>query len=144
MIGQWLWLILTVVFVLIESLSMALITIWFAVGSLAALLFAWLGAKWGVQITVFLVTSFVLLFSTKTIAEKYLKIGKVKTNVNALIGTVGVVTERIEALKYGKVDLAREIWTAKSHNAADIIEADQKVIVTGIEGSKLVVRRYDE
>ena len=56
-----LWLALFAVFLIVEAGTVALVSIWFALGALAALVSCALGAEMWLQITVFLVVSLVLL-----------------------------------------------------------------------------------
>ena len=84
-----LWLGLTVLFALVEAGTVALVSVWFAAGSLCALLAAALGAGPVVQTTVFLAVSGVLLAALRPLARKYTK--KSRTNVDSLPGTEGIV-----------------------------------------------------
>lgn len=132
-----------VVLVIIESFTFGLVTIWFAIGALLGFLFAWLGFSWGVQLTVFLISSIILLIFTRAIAVKYLKIGATKTNVYALVGQVGLVIEKIDPIRYGQVNVKGQVWSAKSINEEEI-EVDTRVIIEEIDGIRLIVRRMDE
>lgn len=137
------WIVFAVVLVVIESLTLGLVTIWFAIGALLGFLAAWLNFSWAIQFVVFLSSSIVLLLFTRAIAVKYLKIGATKTNVYALIGQVGLVIERIDPLRYGQINVKGQIWGAKSSNDEEI-EVDTRVQIEGIDGVRLVVRRLDE
>lgn len=59
------WLVVFVALVGIEVGTMALTTIWFAGGALAAFFMALAGLSFQVQMTVFLAVSFVLLIFTR-------------------------------------------------------------------------------
>jgi len=136
------WGVLIIVFTILEAVTLGLTSIWFAVGSLAALIAAGLGFKLPVQIIVFIVIVIVLLLYTRPIAKKYLKIGANKTNIDALIGQVGSVTKEIPAMEIGQVKLNGQIWTAKSADGNSIL-LDEKVEVIAIEGVKLIVKTID-
>jgi membrane protein implicated in regulation of membrane protease activity len=138
--NTWLWLITAIIFVIIEALTLGLVTIWFAVGALAAFFVAWLGFPWQTQIPFFIGTSFVLLYLTGPIARKYLKIGKTKTNVQALIGEQGIVREKIEQVKQGQIEIKGQFWAARASTDEDI-EVNEKVVVQKIEGNTLIVRK---
>lgn len=85
-----------------------------------------------------------LLYFTRPIAIKFLKIGKETTNANSLIGKIGIVLLPIEPLKnYGQVKVNGQIWSAKSANGVDI-DKDKKVIIKEIQGVKLVVEPIEE
>ena len=68
------WAVLIVGFTIVEALTLGLTSIWFAVGSLAALITAALGFNLIVQIIVFVIVASVLLVYTRPIAKKVLKI----------------------------------------------------------------------
>ncbi len=138
--STWLWLIAAIIFVIIEALTLGLVTIWFAVGALAAFFVAWLGFSLQTQITFFIVSSFVLLYLTGPIARKYLKIGTTKTNVQALINELGIVREKIEQVKQGQIEVKGQFWAARASTDEDI-EVDERVVVQKIEGNTLIVRK---
>jgi membrane protein implicated in regulation of membrane protease activity len=137
------WAVLIVLFTIIEALTLGLTSIWFAVGSLAALITASLGFGIPVQIVVFVIVAVVMLVYTRPIAKKVLKIGHNKTNIDALIGQTGFVVKNIEANTVGQVKLAGQIWTAKGPGL-ETFEVDDKVEVLAIEGVKLIVRKADQ
>ena len=66
------WLALFVILLIIEIITVGLTTIWFAGGSMAALIVAAVGGPVWLQVILFLVVSFVLLFFTRPWAVKYL------------------------------------------------------------------------
>ncbi len=135
-----LWAALIVVFTIAEALTLGLTSIWFAVGALAALIAASLGFGIVVQIVVFLVVAFVLLFYTRPIAKKVFKVGQNKTNIDALIGKTGFVTMAIEAQSLGQVKLGGQVWSAKAQGH-EVIDVGEEVEVLAIEGVKLIVKR---
>lgn len=137
------WAVLIVLFTVVEALTLGLTSIWFAVGSLAALITASLGFGLPVQIVVFVIVAVILVVYTRPIAKKVLKIGHNKTNIDALIGERGYVVKSIEAKSLGQVKLKGQIWTAKGpgHEA---FEVDDEVEVLAIEGVKLIVKKVDQ
>jgi membrane protein implicated in regulation of membrane protease activity len=63
----------------------------------------------------------------------------IKTNVDALVGRTGLVTEAVDqALNRGRVRLGGEEWRAVTPDESKI-EAGTKVIVKAVEGCKVVV-----
>ena len=132
-----LWLALFVVFLIVEAGTVALVSIWFALGALAALLACVLGAAMWLQITVFLVVSLVLLAVLwKRVRNK---LTTTKTNVDSVIGAEGYVTEAIDNLSYtGRVKLGGITWAARSTSGAGI-PVGTLVKVERIEGVKVFV-----
>lgn len=132
-----LWLALFVVFLIVEAGTVALVSIWFALGALAALASCVLGAEMWLQITVFLVVSLVLLAVLwKRVRNK---LTTTKTNVDSVIGAEGYVTEAIDNLSYtGRVKLGGITWAARSTSGAGI-PVGTLVKVERIEGVKVFV-----
>ena len=132
-----LWLALFVVFLIVEAGTVALVSIWFALGALAALVSCALGAEMWLQITVFLVVSLVLLaLLWKRVRSK---LTTTKTNVDSVIGAEGYVTEAIDNLSYtGRVKLGGITWAARSTSGAGIT-VGTLVKVERIEGVKVFV-----
>lgn len=135
------WLIALVVFLVIEAATLGLATIWFAGGSLVALIAAMCGAGIVIQIVLFLVVSLVLLFFTRPFAVRFLNKDTLKTNVDRVVGMEGVVTEEISNLAgTGKVSIGGNMWTARTENEGGTIPVDAVVTVLRVEGVKLIVK----
>ena len=136
---QVIWLAALLVFLAVESVTVSLVSIWFAFGSLAALIVALLGGKLWLQILLFLVVTIATLASLRPMARKHLKPHLVKTNVDAVVGTKGYVTADIDNLTAsGQVKLGGMEWTARATND-EKIPAGTLVKVDKIEGVKAFV-----
>ncbi|MBD5097437.1 MAG: NfeD family protein [Lachnospiraceae bacterium] len=135
------WLVVSAALIIAEIISLGLTTIWFAIGALAAALAAFLGAGISVQLIVFAVISVVFLIFTAPVARKHFMGQPEKTNVESLVGMIGVVTDTIDNLKSeGTVSLNGLEWSARSENGENI-EKDCRVSVVSISGVKLIVKR---
>lgn len=133
------WLAVAAVMIILEIVSLGLTTIWFAGGALVAALVAFLGGKLMLQIAVFAVVSLVFLVFTRPIAQKHLMKNTEKTNVESLIGKIGIVTADIHNLKSeGTVKLNGLEWSARSEDDTDI-PAGNQVEVRAVSGVKLIV-----
>lgn len=134
------WLVLLIVLVLIEIATLGLTTIWFAGGSLIALIAAAFGAPLYLQAALFIAVSAVLLFFTRPLAMKYFNGSRVRTNVESLIGKKAVVKEEIDNLKAsGLVNVKGQDWTARSARDDVIIPKGSVVCICAISGVKLIV-----
>jgi len=139
------WLVAFAVFVGIEAGTMALTTIWFAGGAMAAFFAALLGLSIRVQLVVFLVASFILLFFTRPFAAKYVNRGTVKTNADSLIGKKArVLAEINNNLSTGAAVLNGQEWTARAVRDDMVIPEGETVTVKEIRGVKLIVERIKE
>ena len=138
------WLILFVILLVIEIFTMGLTTIWFAGGSLLAFVLAYVGFGLPVQIIVFLLASIILLVLTRPIAVKFFNKERQKTNAESLIGQKAVVLERIDTLQgTGRAEVNGMEWSAKTDEPGEIIEAGTIVIIEGIQGVKLIVKKEE-
>ena len=138
------WLIMFAVLLVIEILTMGLTTIWFAGGAIVAFVLAYVGFGLPVQIIVFLLVSIALLVLTRPIAMKFFNQERQKTNAESLIGQNAVVLETIDTLHgVGRAEVNGLEWSAKTDDAAMIIEAGEVVNIEGIQGVKLIVKKQE-
>ena len=138
------WLIMFAVLLVIEILTMGLTTIWFAGGALVAFVLAYIGFGLPVQIIVFLVVSIGLLVITRPIAMKFFNQERQKTNAESLIGQKAVVLEKIDTLHgIGRAEVNGMEWSAKTDDTNMTIEAGEVVIIEGIQGVKLIVKKEE-
>lgn len=142
---MWLWLIAFVVFLVAEIATVTLISIWFAVGALAAFVLSFFCDILWVQILVFLLVSLVLVMCTRPLANRFLNQSREKTNADALVGRQGIVTEAIDNLQaVGEVSLSGQMWMARTEDDKIKIPKDAKVVVKEIKGVKLIVEELKE
>lgn len=134
------WIAVTIVFVIIEVATTQLVTIWFALGSAAALLACTLKAELYIQIIIFAVVSTLALVLTRPLVKKLNKKEFLPTNADRNIGKSATVTETIDNIAgKGSVSVDGTIWTARSSDGS-IIEKDTIVTVEKIDGVKLIVK----
>lgn len=135
------WLVLMIILLIVEGVVPGLVSIWFALGALAALLSAIVGAPLWLQIVWFLLISVVSLVLTRPLAKKYVNSRTTPTNADMLIGQECVVTEAINnLLGLGAVAVGGKIWTARTEEPDVEIPVGQTMTVVRIEGVKLIVR----
>ena len=139
------WLILLVIFILVEIATVGLLTIWFAGGALAAFFVSLFQLGTAVQVIVFLIVSFVLVLLIRPLAQKKFNSGHIRTNAQTLIGEDAVVLEPIDNLQSkGRVMIRGQEWSARSVDDKEKFEKDEVVQVMSISGVKLMVRRPQE
>jgi len=136
-----LWLAITVALVILETMTYQMVAIWFALGSLAALLAATAGL-WGFQgqLTLFVVVSIAALIGTRPFVKKVLKTKKVPTNADRVIGKTAVVLQEISPIKKGRVRADGLDWSAIS---AEEIPVGAKVTIESMEGVTVYVRKKE-
>ena len=134
------WAGLTVLFVIVELVTYGLASIWFALGSLVALVVAALGGALWLQIVVFALVSIVTLLLTRPLAKKYVNSRTQATNADRVIGTRALVTEEINELAgTGSVRVDGKIWTARGVSDDSVIPVGTQVVVKEIRGVRLIV-----
>ena len=135
------WFIIFLVLLGVEFATVNLVTIWFAIGALAAVILSFFVDSVFIQSTTFIVVSLVALILTKPIIKKFNIIQKNPTNSDRFIGREGVIIKDIQYNEYGEVKVSGEVWTATSKSS---LKEGTKVVVKDIEGVKLVVEKKEE
>lgn len=134
------WLVLLIVFIVIELATMGLTTIWFAGGALLAAAAAAMHAPLVIQVALFLIVSILLLFFTRPIAVRYFNKDRIKTNVESMVGRQAIVISEIDNLEgIGQVTVGGQEWTARSMDENQKIAVGTVVLVRAISGVKLIV-----
>ena len=139
------WLILLVIFILVEIATVGLLTIWFAGGALAAFFISLADFGSAVQVIVFLIVSLALVLLIRPLAQRKFNSGHIRTNAQTLIGEEAVVLEPIDNLQSkGRVMIRGQEWSARSVDDKEKFDKDDVVQVMSISGVKLMVRRPKE
>ncbi len=140
--SPWIWLVIAVAFIIIEGATTALVSIWFALGALAAGICAFAGASVTFCAAVFAIVSALILFLLKKFYNKNMAKHHEATNADRLIGTRGIVCDGIDPIKgVGSVKADGKIWSAK---ADEYIENGALVEIENITGVKLVVKKAED
>lgn len=138
------WLIAMIIFVVAESMTVTLVSIWFAVGALGAILVALLGGGLMLQVTVFLALAIVLLFLLRGMVRKHFSPRVTKTNVDSVVGATGIVLTPVNNIAaLGQVQINGVEWSARSTDNTHI-PAGAMVKVDKIEGVKVFVSLAEE
>lgn len=133
------WLLLMVAFLLTEAATVAMVSLWFAAGSLAAMVASLFGAPIWLQVALFLAVAAVLLASLRPLVRKHFTPKLSRTNVDAIVDSQGYVTSDIDNVAAtGTVKLGAMEWTARSADGSPIPKGTL-VKVEKIEGVKAFV-----
>ena len=133
------WFVLMVVCLVVEALTVSTVSLWFAAGALVALLVSLLHMQIWLQVVLFFVVSGVLLACLRPMVKRHFTPKLTRTNVDAVIGTKGVVTAEVDNVcAAGQVKLNGMTWTARSTDGR-IIPAGTLVRVDRVEGVKAFV-----
>lgn len=134
------WLVVITAAVFIEAATPSLVSIWFALGGLAALAAAFFNAGLSAQLGLFVFISLGALILARPLAKRWLDPHIVPTNADRLLGTRCRVTERIDnAYCTGTIYADGKVWTARSENG-EAIEEGTQVEILRMEGVTVIVR----
>ena len=136
------WLTVSIFFLIVEWMTVELISIWFTGAGLIAMALSLFNLEIGWQLAAFCVVSIILIVFTRPIVARYLKRNELRTNVDSLIGEVATVTKEILPDDRGEVKIRGQYWLAMSSDNNQI-ELGKKVSILAIEGAKLIVKIYE-
>ena len=134
----YIWLALTIVFVVIEVATTDIASIWFAAGALVATIIAWIAPDTLVlQAVAFAVVTVVTMYFTKPLLTKYIT-KKTPTNMDMYIGKNAQVQTDITPDKPGRALIGGLSWQAKSN---EVINSGEMCRIVQIEGVSLIVEK---
>lgn len=140
-VWRWLWTIMAVVLGIGEIFTAGFFLLPFAVGAAAAAILAWIGAAVVAQWLVFFgVSIFALAYLRRFIGHQD-EGAQPRVGANRWVGEEGVVLEEIEPhTGAGMVRILNEEWRA---TAPQPISANSRIVVTEVQGARLVVERLE-
>ena len=138
------WAVVIVVTLFVEFNTFDLVTLWFSIGAIIALILAALRINPLIQIGVFAGVSVFLLAAIHPLT-KNIRSNKsiVKTNADKVVGMIGLVTVDITPGEIGEVKVDNELWLAISQEAK-FIPKGSSVNIKAISGIKLIVSIIDQ
>ena len=135
------WITAIIIFGIAEAATAGLMSIWFVVGAVAALVATELGAALWLQFAVFLIVSILALIATRPLARKMLDKTIVPTNADRVLHHEAKVTETVDNENAaGAVYIDGKTWTARSETG-EVIEKGKMAEVIRMEGVKLYVQK---
>lgn len=141
-LGPWLWICLFIGLLIIETLSMDLTTIWFAIGAISAYMISLSGVGFLPQLAVFNILSLGLLIVARPASVRKINNDVVKTNVDAIIGQEVLVLEEINLrTNTGLVRVNGLEWTARALHKEDVLPEGIMVKIEAVEGVKVIVTK---
>jgi membrane protein implicated in regulation of membrane protease activity len=140
------WVIVAIALFIGEILTPGFVLACFGVGCLASAVMAY--ADWDLkwQLGTFCVATLLMFFTIRPLFLIYLSPAiEVPTNVDRLVGKIGLVTEAIDGhAGTGRVTVCGEDWRAISAAGTVVIAPGRKITVLRVDGAKLLVRPLAE
>ena len=138
--GYVFWLILTIIFTVIEFVIPALVTVWFAFAAAITIFVSLAFDNLKVEITFFTIISILAILFIRPFAKKILS--KKKDNFDAeIIDTSIVIKKVVDTNKEEKVyDVSYKgsIWTALSN---EIFEVGDIPVISSFKGNKIIIKK---
>lgn len=137
------WLIVGILFFILEIFLPSFVVFNFGVGAFFATGAAALGLNVQWQVFIFSVFTLSSFFLVRPFLKKwaYKKSDLVETNKNAMIGRIGVISEKIDPLhNSGRLTIDGDDWKAQSANG-DEIELKTPVRVVRVESIIMIVEK---
>lgn len=134
------WSVVIIAAILIEISTIALTSVWFALGAIVALVLAIFNVDFLWQLLAFVGVSTIALLATRPIAKKMNTKDVIHTNADKIVQMIGIVTKEIPVGEIGEVRVNSELWRAKSLEDEPIKEGE-KIIVNNLDGNKVIVSR---
>ena len=139
------WLSLLVICLVAEAFSVQLVSLWFALGSLGALIAVVLGVSMLGQWALFIALSLLLMVLLRPLVRHVLRPKADRTNADRIVGQAAVVIEAIDnQAETGQIRLMSQTWTARTVVNGIYIPEGSTVYVDGIAGVKAMVVQTQE
>ena len=133
------WLLAAIGFVVLEAMTLNLVSIWFAVGSAAALLSCLATGSFRVQAVVFIAVSTPrALLALKPLCARLHK-PPTATNGDRTLGREAVALTPVSAETTGRVRLDGVDWNARCATPGDTLTPGQRCRVAEIHSTLLIV-----
>lgn len=136
------WVAVLIFMIIIEMSTAQLVSIWFAAGSVVALILSAFNVPLWIQILSFAVVSLVLLATIKPIMKK-----KEQENAGttvpyeSIIGEEVVVTKEINRNVVGEIKAKFDYYSALCNNEDDSFQVGERVKIVALEGNKVKVEK---
>lgn len=136
------WIAIGVICMIIEIFTPGFLFLSFGLGAIITGLITLTHIPLWAQLVVFIIISIILFLNLRKLSARLTK-ETIPTNVDALMGKKGFVTEQIPEGGKGYVKIGGETWSAISQDE-NMIEVNRKIVVKNIDGNKLVVKIFEE
>lgn len=135
------WLIAAGVFFIGEIMTVGFLLFWLGISALIAMIVSFFTSNVIIQMSVFIISSIILILATKPLVKKFVNEKNVKTNAFSLVGKNALVIQDINNLNsVGQIKVDGEIWSAQSSEDDINIPIDSEVKIVKIEGVKAIVK----
>ena len=145
--GSYLWLlwaVVIVIFLVIESLTVGLQAVWYAIGALAALVASLFQLAPWIQLVLFLCGAVVQIIVTPPIPSHFSPVPDFSFRASPLAGMTGVAQTEIPSDVPGSIEIGGKIFPAVVEEGTEAIPSGAAVVVIGLGDECLVVSRQPD
>ncbi len=133
------WLIAAGVFFIGEAITVGFLIFWLGIAALITMCVSIFTSNLIIQMTVFVISSVILILATKPLVKRFVDKDTVVTNSYSIIGKNGIVTKDINTtLGTGQIKINGEVWSAKTEDES-VIPKGTEITILSIDGVKAVV-----
>jgi len=143
MIWVYIWLGVVALTMILEFITMELVSIWISIGALVALILAACGVGYEIQIIVAIVVSIGCILGLRKVTLKLLNKNKDKTNLDLIIGVKTKLLTPITKDEIGSVKHNGITYSAVTIDGSEIAEGEY-VVIKEIQGNKLIVKKENK
>lgn len=135
-----LWIAIGVIALVADVITSTFLFVWFTIGSIAAIIAQILGHPLSVQIIAFTSVSALFMAVGYPLVKQTIKktVKKTETMEEGYIGRTFIVDD--DVLDRAMIKFDGIYWTVK--NEGDEIKKGDTVEITGIEGNKLIIKKF--
>ena len=137
----YIWLGVVVVSLVLEFVTMELVSVWVSIGGFVGMILALCGVNYIVQLVVAITISIACILGLRKVALKFLNRNQDKTNLDLAVGTHVKLLEDVTEEQNGSAKYNGVVWSVKSEDETKKIKAGTFVEIVNIEGNKLIVKK---
>lgn len=135
------WIAVGILCMIIEIFTPTFLFMSFGIGAILTGMLSILIDPVPIQVLLFAIITFIVFINLRKMSKKLISESSEKTNIDALVGKMGIVTQEIPQDGKGYVKIGGEEWSAIT-KTNDKIETSSKVMVEKVEGNKVIVKAW--
>lgn len=137
----YIYLAVTVISLIVEFVTVEVVSVWFAGGGLVALILSLFNIDWYITIPTFIVVSFLMILLFRRIVIKRLSKEDFKLNADSAIGKDFALLSDITEEQSGTIKINGVIWNVVLSDENITAKKGEKVRVLDIKGNKFLVKK---
>ncbi|MDR1793986.1 MAG: NfeD family protein [Erysipelotrichaceae bacterium] len=141
---NYIWLIISAAALFVEVITpLALVSVWFIIGGLAAQLIHLLNIGFIWEVLTFIFVSLIALILLRPVLLEMLRGNTIPTNQDRAVGQKGKLIKAISEENWGEIKILGSVWSCVEANHKPLA-AGTEVIVLKVDGAKLIVAEINK